>query len=146
MVSDTNSPLTNVSLDTLKFGGRDQGSDIINNNHAHIAEVNSNRTNLISNANKSRSNLANLTKSSIKVLSWNIQGIGKKLELSEIRNKFDKYDIIFLFETMKLDSFEPDLINFKYIHSQRKFIHHRARRPPAWWPMKKDVVIGAPAI
>ena len=65
----------------------------------------------------------------INVLSWNIQGIGSKLELASILNFSSKYEIIFLFETMKLNSFEPSLQGYQYIHCQRQYQHPRARRP-----------------
>ena len=65
----------------------------------------------------------------VKVMSWNIQGIGQKLELQEIRSMFFKYDIIFLYETMKLDTFDPQLEGYHYLHCQRKYKHPKARRP-----------------
>ena len=63
------------------------------------------------------------------ILSWNIQGIGSKLELDSINKMFSKYEIIFLFETMKLDTFNPSFPNFHYVHCERKYQHPRARRP-----------------
>jgi len=63
------------------------------------------------------------------VLSWNIQGIGKKLEMQEIRQLIEGNDIIFLYETMKLDSYQPSFDGYYYFHCQRKFQHPRARRP-----------------
>jgi exonuclease III len=69
------------------------------------------------------------TTSNIKILSWNIQGIGNKLELKGTYEFLSKYDIIFLTETMKLDSYKPTFDGYQYFHCQRSFQHHRARRP-----------------
>ena len=63
------------------------------------------------------------------VMSWNIQGIGQKLELNEIRSLLLDYDIVFLFETMKLDTFDPQFEGYQYFHFQRKYKHPKARRP-----------------
>ena len=65
----------------------------------------------------------------IKILFWNIQGIGSKIEIDNIQHMLTRYDIIFLLETMKLDSFDPLLPNFTFFHCQRKYQHPRARRP-----------------
>ena len=65
----------------------------------------------------------------ISILSWNIQGIGNKLELKGIHDLIKNYDVIFLFETMKLDDFRPDIPGYNYLHCQRSFQHPRARRP-----------------
>ena len=72
---------------------------------------------------------SNLGNSVISVMSWNIQGIGTKFELDEIRKLLYKNDIVFLFETMKLDSYEPQIDGFCYFHCQRSFMHPKARRP-----------------
>ena len=69
------------------------------------------------------------TQVDLSILSWNIQGIGGKLELDSINTFFAMYDIIFLFETMKLDSFTPHFPNYHYVHCERKYQHPRARRP-----------------
>ena len=63
------------------------------------------------------------------IMSWNIQGIGKKFELDEIRQLLKKHDLIFLYETMKLDTYEPHIDGFHYFHHQRSFMHPKARRP-----------------
>ena len=65
----------------------------------------------------------------LKIISWNIQGIGQKLELEEIRNMFNCYDVIFLYETMKSDTFDPQMEGYHYFHYERKYRHPRARRP-----------------
>ena len=65
----------------------------------------------------------------LKIISWNIQGIGSKLELESIQKLLSEYDVIFLFETMKLDIYEPSFPNYQYFHCQRKYQHPRARRP-----------------
>jgi exonuclease III len=65
----------------------------------------------------------------LKVLSWNIQGIGRKLELKEINELVSSYDIVFLYETMKLDSYHPDIDGYKYVHYQRSFQHPKSKRP-----------------
>ena len=65
----------------------------------------------------------------LKLMSWNIQGIGQKIELDEIRNMLNCYDIIFLYETMKLDTFDPQIEGYRYFHYQRKYKHPKARRP-----------------
>ena len=65
----------------------------------------------------------------IKIMFWNIQGIGSKLELQSINNLFSEYELVFLFETMKLDTYSPTLPNFKFVHCQREYKHPRARRP-----------------
>ena len=65
----------------------------------------------------------------LNILSWNIQGIGSKFELDSMRQLFSQYEIIFLFETMKLDTYKPSLSGYQYFHCQRKYQHPRARRP-----------------
>ena len=65
----------------------------------------------------------------MQIMFWNIQGIGSKLEIDSIQKFIAKYDIIFLFETMKLDTFDPFLSNYQFHHCQRKYQHPRARRP-----------------
>jgi len=65
----------------------------------------------------------------LKVICWNIQGIGTKLELESVQGFLFRNDIIFLSETMKLDSFVPDIAGFRYFHCQRSYQHPRARRP-----------------
>ena len=66
---------------------------------------------------------------SLNVLFWNIQGIGSKLELNSIRKLFSNFDLIFIFETMKLDNFNPSMPNYEFIHCQRQYKHPKARRP-----------------
>ena len=61
-------------------------------------------------------------------MTWNVQGIGNKLKLESILILLPDYDIIFLIEIMKLDSFNPDLKNYQYFHCQRYYQHPRARR------------------
>ena len=65
----------------------------------------------------------------LKVKCWNIQGIGNKFSLEGIHNLFSKYDIIFLLETMKLNTFQPNLKDYTFYHCQRSYQHTRARRP-----------------
>ena len=67
--------------------------------------------------------------SEYKIYCWNIQGIGSKLELESIQQVLSGFDIIFLFETMKLNSFQPNFKDYNYYHCQRAFQHPRARRP-----------------
>ena len=69
------------------------------------------------------------TYQTLKLLSWNIQGIGKTFEISEITQLVKNNDIIFLSETMKLDSFQANIDGYKYFHCQRNFQHPKARRP-----------------
>jgi type III secretory pathway component EscU len=59
----------------------------------------------------------------INIFFWNIQGIGSKLELDILQNTMSKYEVIFLFETMKLDSSKPPIQNYKYLHCERKYKH-----------------------
>ena len=65
----------------------------------------------------------------LSIMTWNIQGIGSKLSLNSVQTLFSKYDIIFLIETMKLDSFDPNLKDYQYYHCQRSYKHPKARRP-----------------
>ena len=65
----------------------------------------------------------------LNILSWNIQGIGSKLEINSIQKFITQHDIIFLTETMKLDTFDPVLPEYQFYHCQRKYQHPRARRP-----------------
>ena len=65
----------------------------------------------------------------LKIMSWNIQGIGSKLDMNDIWEIIYENDIIFLYETMKLNSLKPDLKEYQYVHCQRSFKHPRARRP-----------------
>ena len=66
----------------------------------------------------------------IKLISWNIRGIGDKLCDPDLRKLlfFENYDIIILFETMKDDTFSIDIPKFQYYNFARKWVHPRARR------------------
>ena len=65
---------------------------------------------------------------SLNVISWNIQGIGKKFEIEDIRKLIVSNDIVFLLETMKLNSFDLYIEGFRYFHCERKFQHPKAKR------------------
>ena len=65
----------------------------------------------------------------LNVLAWNIQGMGTKLELQGVQKLLFKNDVIFLTETMKLNSFSPEIPNFSYYHCERSYKHPKARRP-----------------
>ena len=51
----------------------------------------------------------------IKIMAWNIQGLGDKLKDQEFVTYINNYDLIIFLETMKLDTYMPILSNFIYI-------------------------------
>jgi len=65
----------------------------------------------------------------LKLMVWNVQGLGDKLQDSTFLSNISNYDIIFFLETMKLDTFTPSTGNYIFRHFQRKFQHPRARKP-----------------
>ena len=64
--------------------------------------------------------------SKIRVLSWNINGLGNKMTdlFTFIRN----YDIIFFIETMKGNDFTLAILGYKFHHVSRKLKHKNACR------------------
>ena len=66
---------------------------------------------------------------SLKLMVWNINGLGDKLSREEFVKYVSNFNIVIFLETMKLDSYTPILNNFEFWHFQRKFQHARARRP-----------------
>ena len=143
MVQVTASPRCNTnvncnSYDHDDFNDRETTSDLTANDLHNKTEISIN--NISENMSTNRNNnslgpMININKRvtkpqiNINVLFWNIQGIGNKLELESINKAFLQYDLIFLFETMKLNTFNPSLTNFQYVHCERKYQHPRARRP-----------------
>ena len=65
----------------------------------------------------------------LKIMVWNIHGLGDKLNNKEFIDYVSKLDLVIFLETMKLDTYIPILSNFEFRHFQRKFQHPRARRP-----------------
>ena len=65
----------------------------------------------------------------LKIMVWNINGLGDKLNSEEFVKYISNYDVIVFLETMKLDTFKPTIKYFEYKHFQRKFQHSRARKP-----------------
>ena len=74
-------------------------------------------------------NETNLFSANLKVLCWNIQGLGCKFESHDLLNKVSEYDVVVFLETMKLDSYCPDTGTYIFKHFQRKFQNPRARKP-----------------
>ena len=83
----------------------------------------SNSLNETSSNNNSANNSVTCTDSviTLKVMSWNIQGIGQKFEIEETRQSILEYVIVFHYETMKLDSYDPQIAGYHYFHCQKKF-------------------------
>ena len=65
----------------------------------------------------------------LKIMVWNINGLGDKLCDKEFVDYINSLDLVIFLETMKLDTYVPLLSNFEYCHFQRKFQHARARKP-----------------
>ena len=65
----------------------------------------------------------------LKIIVWNIQGLSDKLESKSMLHLISKFDIIIFLETMKLDSYIPDIGDYTYKHFQRKHQNKRARKP-----------------
>ena len=106
--------------------GEHSGSNLNNLNHWSETQI------LNDDHNKNQFTSLNITyasthydKKTLKELSWNIQGIGKKFEIQEIRQLVKNNDIIFLCETMKLDSFQANIQfdGYHYSHFQRSFLN-----------------------
>ena len=72
---------------------------------------------------------ANDKTKSLKVMVWNIHGLGDKLKDADFLKYIASYDLIIFLETMKLDRYCPDTGQFAYKHFQRKYQHPRARKP-----------------
>lgn len=65
----------------------------------------------------------------IRIMVWNVQGLGTKfLEKDFLLNIFE-YDVIILLETMKLDTYQPNTGKHIFKHYQRKYQHPKARKP-----------------
>ena len=130
-----------ISCHTLENSSNSNSTCFSNNfenNTACIATVNQISSNLNYMQCTSPPNLTNkvmapaneeIITNKIRILSWNIQGIGSKLEIEGIKQLIAPFDVVFLFETMKLDTFNPSLSDFQFHHCQRKYQHPRARRP-----------------
>ena len=64
----------------------------------------------------------------IKIMVWNVQGLGEKLKDKDFLQYIFQYDLIIFLETMKLDRYKPTVRDFVYKHFQRKYQHPRARK------------------
>ena len=64
----------------------------------------------------------------IRVLSWNINGLANKMADPDLIAFINDYDIIFLIETMKSNDFEMIIPGYKFHHVSRKFKHKNASR------------------
>ena len=72
-------------------------------------------------------NLNNLNR--LKIMVWNIHGLGDKLKDIDFLHYISNYDLIIFLETMKLDTYSPGVSGYVYKHFQRKFQHRRSRKP-----------------
>ena len=77
----------------------------------------------------SNNDLTYVKNSDIKLLVWNIQGLGNKFECHNLLKQVSDYDIIFFLETMKLDNYCPNTGGYVFKHFQRKYQNPRARKP-----------------
>ena len=66
--------------------------------------------------------------SEIRILSWNINGLGNKLADPDILAFICEYDIIFLTETMKSNDYTLVLPGYLFHHVNRTFKHKNASR------------------
>ena len=64
----------------------------------------------------------------IRVLSWNINGLGNKMADPDILAFIRAYDIIFLTETMKSNDYTLLLSGYQFHHVSRTFKHKNASR------------------
>ena len=64
----------------------------------------------------------------IRVLSWNINGLGNKLADPDLLAFIREYDIIFLTETMKSNDYRLVLPGYQFHHVSRTFKHKNASR------------------
>ena len=64
----------------------------------------------------------------LKIITWNVHGLGEKLKDRDFLQYISQYDLIIFLETMKLDRYVPDVGDFVYKHFQRKYQHPRSRR------------------
>ena len=66
--------------------------------------------------------------SKIRVLSWNINGLGNKMTDPDLFTFISNYDIIFFIETMKGNDFTLAIPGYKFHHVSRKLKHKNACR------------------
>ena len=85
-----------------------------NNHHSDITDVNR----VINNDQVSK----------IRVLSWNINGLGNKMTDPDLFTFIRNYDIIFFIETMKGNDFTLSIPGYKFHHVSRKLKHKNACR------------------
>ena len=64
----------------------------------------------------------------IRVLSWDINGLGNKMADPDLLAFIREYDIIFLTETMKSNDYTLLLPGYQFHHVSRKFKHKNASR------------------
>ena len=64
----------------------------------------------------------------IRVLSWNINGLGNKLADPDLLAFIREYDIIFLTETMKSNDYTLVSPGYQFHHVSRTFKHKNASR------------------
>ena len=69
--------------------------------------------------------------SEIRVLSWNINGLGDKMADPDLLAFIREYDIIFLTETMKSNDYTLVLPGYQFHHVSRTFKHKNASRVSA---------------
>ena len=69
----------------------------------------------------------NPTLNEIKLIVWNIQGIGTQLENEDVQQLFDN-DVVVLLETMKPGHFKIDIPTHTLYHFPRGWRHQHARR------------------
>ena len=68
----------------------------------------------------------------IRVLSWNINGLGNKLADPDLLAFIREYDIIFLTETMKSNDYTFVLPGYQFHHVSRTFKHKKCFKS-FWW-------------
>ena len=115
-------------------------------NRAHLESVNENANNYVSVSDSNSGSISTLrdcnprspdisviddlnTVINLKIMVWNIHGLGDKLKDADFLQCISKYDLVIFLETMKLDTYSPDTGKFVYKHFQRHYQHPRARKP-----------------
>ena len=109
-------------------------------NRAHLESVNENANNYVSVSDSNSGSISTLrdcnprspdisviddlnTVINLKIMVWNIHGLGDKLKDADFLQCISKYDLVIFLETMKLDTYSPDTGKFVYKHLQRHYQH-----------------------
>ena len=115
-----------VNLNNLNNSNMNESADLNNSNMSESADPNNLDQSSMSES-VDLNNLNNL--SQLKIMVWNVHGLGDKLKDIDFLHYISNYDLIIFLETMKLDTYSPDISGYVYKHFQRKFQHRRSRKP-----------------